>query len=204
MNNNDKLHLYRVDVDYVRALRKVDRNVEDNSPENNKDKRAYVGVVIICDNNKYCVPLTSPKPKHQRMKNSVDFTKLFGKKGNPLGALNFNNMIPVDDKVISMIDTKINENDSVSEIKYKRLVAEQIDWCDKNHDKIINKANKLYKLITETPYKNEGLFNRCCDYKKLEIVSCDYIRNNYSNNTYQCNYEDDNLLDLTEKHNSRS
>ena len=176
MNNNDKLRLYRVDVEYVRALRKVDENVEDNSPENHKDKRAYVGVVIICDNNKYCIPLTSPKPKHQRMKNNVDFTKLVGKKGNPLGALNFNNMIPVDDRVISMIDTKINENDCASDIKYKRLVAEQIDWCNRNHDKIIYKANKLYKMITESPEKYKNIAKRCCDFLSLEIALQEYIK----------------------------
>ena len=42
--------------------------------------------------NMYFVPVSSPKDKHLKMKNLVDFMKL--DKG-ALGAINFNDMIPV-------------------------------------------------------------------------------------------------------------
>ena len=43
---------------------------------------------------KYFAPLSSPKQKHLKMKNDIDFYKLSNGK---LGAINFNNMIPVPD-----------------------------------------------------------------------------------------------------------
>lgn len=52
---------------------------------------------------KYFAPLSSPKQKHLKMKNDIDFYKLSNGK---LGAINFNNMIPVPDGSYTLIGTK--------------------------------------------------------------------------------------------------
>lgn len=48
----------------------------------------------------YFVPVSSPKDKHLKMKNPVDFMKL--DKG-ALGAINFNDMIPVKKAFIKIL-----------------------------------------------------------------------------------------------------
>ncbi len=57
---------------------------------------------------KYYAPLTSPKPKHLKMKNGKDFRKI---NGGQYGAINFNNMIPVPDSALLLIDIA-NEPDA--------------------------------------------------------------------------------------------
>lgn len=92
-----RLNLYIVDIKYIRDLAKKDDNVLSVSPQEEKDRRPFVGIIIVCNNKKYCIPLSSPKQKHNKMKNDVDFTKIYD--GDKLiGVLNFNNMIPIDER----------------------------------------------------------------------------------------------------------
>lgn len=60
---------------YVRDLARSDDKVMSVSPQVGKESRPFVGTVVICNQKKYCVPLTSPKPKHQTMKNDRDFSR---------------------------------------------------------------------------------------------------------------------------------
>ena len=89
-----KLALYYMDMKYVRDLHKIDDRVQSVSPQIHKSNRPFVGVVVICENQQYCIPLDSPKEKHLNKKNDVDFSRIFD--GDKLiGVLNFNNMIIV-------------------------------------------------------------------------------------------------------------
>lgn len=169
----ERLHLYNIDMKYVRNLSKVDDNVMSVSPQTSKENRPFVGIVVVCDNKPYCIPLTSPKPKHEKMKNDKDFHKMYDKKGNFIGAINFNNMIPVDKNVIKMVDVKIYPNDPRRE--YKGLLNDQLDWCNKNSEIVINKAVKLYDIVTRTPDKMRNLTRRCCNFQKLERVLEKYV-----------------------------
>lgn len=155
---------------YVRDLSKSDDKVMSVSPQESKENRPFVGIVVVMNDKKYCVPLTSPKPKHARMKNDVDFSKMYDTHNKFIGALNFNNMIPVSSDCINLIDVKPNRNDSPKDKLYKDLLNNQLDWCNDNYENIIKKANKLYKTITQTPEKSRNLTRRCCDFKKLETV----------------------------------
>ncbi len=60
---------------YVRDLSKADDKVMSVSPQERKENRPFVGIVVIMDSKKYCIPLTSPKPKHEKMKNDLNFSK---------------------------------------------------------------------------------------------------------------------------------
>jgi protein AbiQ len=155
---------------YIRDLARVDDNVMSVSPQIRKENRPFVGIVVICDNKKYCVPLTSPKPKHMSMKNDKDFSRMFDKGNKLIGCLNFNNMIPVDDSVLLPIDMEVHKSDSIGEQAYKALLNDQLDWCNDNLEAITSKACKLYKIVTETPDKMKNLTRRCCNFKKLEQV----------------------------------
>ncbi len=164
----DKLKLYVLDMKYVRDLHNADDRVQSISPQIHKSNRPFVGVVVVCDKYKYCIPLDHPKDKHYNMKNDVDFSRIFD--GDKLiGVLNFNNMIPVNDSLIKLLNVKINKNDSDAEKAYKRLCTKELDWIQKNQDAIVKKANKLYRLVQDEAV-SYGLKKRCLDFKKLESV----------------------------------
>ena len=79
-------------------------------------------------------------------------------------------MIPVDISVLAPIDIRINKSDSKKQISDKKRLTKELDWCQKNEDLIVRKANKLYDLRTNYPQENIALTKRCCDFKKLETV----------------------------------
>ena len=170
-----RLKFYKVDIKYIRNLAAVDDNVMSVSPQNNKDTRPFLGIIIVCNDKEYCVPLTSPKAKHISMKNREDFSRIIDKKGKIIGALNFNNMIPVTKDVITLLDIRESPSDSYTECGRKKIMNVQLDWCNDNRDIIIRKANKLYHLVTDTPDKMINLTRRCCNFKKLETVLEKYI-----------------------------
>lgn len=167
------LNAYMVDLKYVRDLSKADSRVMSISPQVGKEMRPFIGVVVIANEKKYCIPLTSPKDKF-KVKSKEDFIKipdpkLKDEKGAPrtIGILNLNNMIPVSDEVISKVDFSTNSKLSNSA---KQLLINELRWCRDNVSVISNRANKLYKKVTLTPEKDRNLTRRCCDFKKLETV----------------------------------
>ena len=163
-----RLNLYLIDMKYIRNLAKSDDHVMSVSPQVGKETRPFVGIVIVCGTRKYCVPLSSPKPKHSSMKNDLDFMKIMD--GDKLiGVLNFNNMIPVDESCITPLNLRITEKDDVTTRKYKKMAAKQLDWCQHNQETIVKKANKLYAMVQSE--KTSGfLKRRCCDFRKLEGI----------------------------------
>ena len=72
----DGFKLYKMDMKYIRNLHNIDDKVLSVSPQMRKDNRVFVGIVIICGAHKYCILLSSPKEKHKKMKNSMDFSKI--------------------------------------------------------------------------------------------------------------------------------
>jgi len=75
-----------------------------------KDNRVFVGIVIVCGIHKYCIPLSSPKQKHKKMKNSMVFSKI-EIDGKLLGVLNFNLMILIEEEQLQLVDTIIFKRD---------------------------------------------------------------------------------------------
>jgi protein AbiQ len=165
----ERLNFFAVDMKYIRDLSQKDDIVYSVSPQIEKEHRPFVGILIICDAKKYYIPLSSPKPKHNKMKNDKDFTKIIVN-DKLIGVLNFNCMIPVDDSVLTPLDLKVRQTDTLADRRYKKMCTEQLSWCRSNHEAIETKANKLYKTVTETPEKHRNLVHRCCDFKKLEAI----------------------------------
>jgi len=101
-----------------------------------------------------------------RMNPRADFDKIINKNGKLLGVLNYNLMIPVEEQQLLIVDLKADKDDSVGEKYYKQLCIDELNWCRKHADVIINKANCLYHLCTgESNYKGK---TRCLDFKRLE------------------------------------
>lgn len=62
------------------------------------------------------------------MKNTIDFFKI---KDGELGAINFNNMIPVQTSNYSLVDLD-KKTLTITEFKYQNLLKEQLNWLNKN------------------------------------------------------------------------
>ena len=89
------LTIVRLDVQYCDYLRKFDNKVPYNCGE--KELRPFIGVLFKVNDLMYFAPLSSPKTNHIKMKSKLDFFKLDNGK---LGAINFNNMLPVTSKIL--------------------------------------------------------------------------------------------------------
>ena len=161
------LKIVRIDSNYCDFLRKYDNRVIYN--KNDKELRPFIGILFSINDYEYFAPLSSPKPKHQKMKNSLDFFKI---KDGELGAINFNNMIPVKENNYSLIN--LNEKVStMEELKYQKLLREQLLWLNASYYQIKNKSMKLYNLYNNGKLP-ENIKSRCCNFKLLEEKSEEY------------------------------
>ena len=167
--NYKKLQLYWIDMKYIRDLQNADKRVYSVSPQVGKQSRPYLGIIVMCGDQKYCVPLTTPKTKHNKMKDKIDFTKIIVD-GDFIAAINFSRMILVESTHLSKVDTKIRKHDNARLKERKELLSKELEWCNEHYEEIVNKANVLY-----SKYKSGEYFKRrndCLDFVKLEIV-CD-------------------------------
>lgn len=173
MKNKD-LDLYHINGDYVKYLKSFDKNVQNNY-DNNKNKKPYVGVVLNINGKNYFAPLTSPKDKHLKLRDSDPTTFKIKHNGKFIGSVLLNNMIPVNREYVSRVD--IN---SVQDKVYKNLLRKDYQVITNNEDYIENKAKVLYKNVIE---QNNPYFSKVsCNFKKLE-AACD----NYAE--FKKNYE---------------
>ncbi len=171
----ERLNLYLIDMKYVRNLHNADNRVSSVSPQIGKQHRIYVGVIVMLNNRKYLIPLSHPVEKHKKMKPRADFDKITDRKGKLIGVLNYNLMIPVEDAQIQKVILKENRDDTTAEKHYKQLCIDELTWCRKNQENIVNKAKVLYDLCEkDSKYKGKV---RCLDFKKLEQV-CDRYNTN--------------------------
>ncbi|MBO5004522.1 MAG: type III toxin-antitoxin system ToxN/AbiQ family toxin [Clostridia bacterium] len=164
----NKLNFYKINEKYVKYMSKFDNRISKSYDE--KRRRPFIGIVLNVEGILYFAPFTSPKRKHVTMKNTIDFLKI---DDGRLGAINFNNMIPIPIEECIKIDIE-NEQDK----NYKALLHKQINWCNKreNVDIILNRAKKIYEKVLNKKLP-EQVINRCCDFNMLEGKLREYIQN---------------------------
>jgi len=174
VSENTKLRLYTVDMKYIRNLHNADDRVPSVSPQIGKEDRPFIGIVAMVNGRKYCIPLTKPKPKHNTMRGSIDFTKIIHN-GEMLGALNFNQMIPVEDSQLRRIDIVIHKHDNADTKRKKVRLIKEAEWLDVHETEVNNKARVLY----EKYYSGEEFSAKknCLNFKRLEEV-CDKFNSN--------------------------
>lgn len=172
MNEKDKLYFITLTSNYLKYLGIYENKVS------LKTNRPFIGIVFKVNNKEYFAPLSSPKEKHKRMKTNIDFFKI--DKGN-LGIINFNNMIPVINNDIcrnkldlEMLSKSLNTDD----IKYFRLLKNQLEYCEKNKNIILAKAEKIYNIFTKNLEKlsesQKKMYRRVNNFKVLEHASKEF------------------------------
>lgn len=156
------MNIYNVKDGYIKFLRNYDSQVSENKHES----RPYIGVVLEICGIKYYAPFTSPKAKHKTMKNGKDFRKIAN---GTLGAINFNNMIPVPDDALILKDI-----DNESDEQYKRLLQNQYKEIKNDWAQIEKTATNLRNLVVTDDSKlsnyEKQIKARCCKLSLLESV----------------------------------
>ena len=127
------MKLYTINEEYINYLKQFSENIKYNKNES----RPYVGIILEINGHNYFAPLGSPKPKHIKMKESMDFIKI---DNGQAGVINLNNMIPVSLEYVKQIDFSLYDE------KYVGLLKKQAIWINKNSPKIKSKTLKLYNL----------------------------------------------------------
>ena len=157
----EKILLVTLNEKYIEFLYEIDKKVS------LKKNRIWIGVILKINDFKYFAPMSSPKEKHIKMKEQIDFLKINDGK---LGVINYNNMVPV----INKKSYELINIEEQKDIKYKKLLIQQQIWLRKNKKLIYLKSEILYKEIEKIlskKYRNKKdklLLKRCVNFKKIE------------------------------------
>ena len=156
------MKLYTVDTAYIDYLKIFQPRIWENV-ENHR-LRPYVGVILSIGKLKYYAPLSSPKPKHQKMFDRLDFIRL-EHKGRLVAVINLNNMIPVADELVTKIDIK-----SLTDMRYKDLLNVEMIDIRRKQAIIVKNANSIYSKVTKfaDESRNARLVSLCYDFLLLE------------------------------------
>lgn len=161
---------YVVDKKYINYLTQFDSRV--GYVEYGERLKLHIGILLTIGDYHYYVPISSAKPKHKKMSNSLDFHKLQDESTGYLYAvLNINNMIPVPDNCLTQLKYNQVENfrsfgSEKQKTDYIYLLQKEKALIDNVQDILQNKALKLYQKCTSNP--KSSLAARCCDFKLLE------------------------------------
>ena len=167
---NKRFKLYTVNKKYIRNLHNIDNNIPSVSPQIGKQNRPFLGIIILINGSKFCIPFTSNSSKKNKnfesMRENITFRKIRDKDGAILAALNLNNMIPVRDEYISEIDLKIHPTDTPELRHWKRLCIKELTWCQSHQAEIERLANELYRIyISNEPFNKKNI---CLNFPALK------------------------------------
>ena len=151
------INLYEVDNKYIDYLVPFAPHMFRNRQPGQQNERKYIGVVIEVDNIKYFAALSSYKPKHDKMKESIDLIKV-----GRYAVINLNLIIPVPDGYYAYVDISKEKNPH-----YRSLLLAEYRIIKKLQDRIRKNAATIYKHKLQ--HGNEtALAKRCNDFKLLE------------------------------------
>ncbi len=157
------IKFYEIDEEYIDYMCQFDKHLFHNKQAHQTNKRKYIGILFKVDNLDYFVPLSSFKPKHESMNETIDFIKL----GN-YAVVNLGSMLPVVKICCHFVDFS-----NIDDKKYRcLLVAEYLEI--KSHAELILKNAKI--VYSHKLHKGNGtpLARRCADFKLLEQKALEY------------------------------
>lgn len=159
--------IVKVDSKYCDYLRQYDNKVSYNA--GTKDLRPFIGVLFMIDKCEYFAPLSSPKPKHSKLKNTLDLIKI---ENGTYGVVNFNNMIPVMDKNYVIFDLNKKTENRAENFRLE-LLRNQLRWLTANKKNVNTKSKLLYNLYKSNKLP-KNVKDRCCNFPLLEEKCREY------------------------------
>lgn len=157
---NGQLIIYEVKKEYLEYLSKFDDNVR------RKSDRRYTGILISDKNIDYCVPLTC-QIKNRSKKLTINIKD----KEETIAQLTINNMIPVKENFIEIVD--------ISTDKDKDYLNKEIEYLrkDNNLESILKKASHIQKVVYNPKSYDYSFFRKLCgNYQLLEEKCIEYDR----------------------------
>ncbi len=128
----DNIKIYGVKDTYIKYLSKYQEHLFIH--EGGTFGRKYIGAVLEINRLSYFAPLSSFKPKHKKMKESVDLIKI-----KDYAVININNMIPVPKE--QLIELNINTE---KDPHYKFLLQAESREINKQKNRIRKNAEIVY------------------------------------------------------------
>ena len=122
----DNIKIYEIDNKYIDYLSEFAPHLFHNKQAGQSNERKYIGVVLYINGLEYFAPLSSFKPKHSKMKESIDFLKI-----KAYAVINLNNMFPVPKGLCKYVDINSQRNP-----KYKALLLAEYRAIKSIQDKI--------------------------------------------------------------------
>lgn len=151
---NGHLMIYEVDVNYRKYLEQFEAKVSQ------KDSRKFYGIIIKKGEYEYCIPFTS-KVKHRNSKLTINIKN----KGKVIAQLLLNNMIPVTEEQIKLVE--------IEKEKYSDYLKSEIVYLTNKKviDEIITKVSNVFVVLENKRHIDYNFFNSiCCDFNKLEKI----------------------------------
>lgn len=161
----ENIKLYEVNADYIDYLSVYEPHLFQNKKPGQKNNRKYIGIVFQINSFDYFAPLSSFKPKHFRMKESVDFIKV-----KDYAVINLNNMFPVPLTERNYVDIR-KERDP----HYRALLLAEYRFIKSIQEKIHKNAQNVYKIKIKEG-TSSALSKRCNDFLSLEKACAEYIK----------------------------
>ena len=158
-----KLRFYEIDEKYIDFLSHYSEHLFHNAKIQQNYSRKYIGILFEINGMKYFVPLSSFKPKHKRLCETINFIKI----GN-MAVLNLNNMFPVSSGVYSLKNPNTEQN-----CQYKTLLNNEIRIIKQKSEIIISNAKAVYEHKMTNDGKSK-LSQRCNHFKLLEVKCREY------------------------------
>lgn len=186
------MKFYKIKEEYIQYLKEIDKRVFDNKNET----RPYAGIVVLgLGEHNYFIPFSSPKEKHKKMKNTIDFHKI---NHGDFGVLNINGMIPVYKE--NLVSFRFEDEKSP---EYRRILNYQFFAVKKDKKSILMKAEKLYHLYETSDSRlntyQKKVKERCLKFHDLEEAA-DILHSNENklkeqsqvqDNSYKNDYKND-------------
>ena len=161
-----------IDKDYISFLKKYDSRIP-NIDYGNNGYKPFFSPLFEKDGLVYVTQISSTKPRHLKMKESIDFVKIFNKTNkNLISVINLNYMFPVPKSEIIEVKYKNIDNfrtfSSLDEKnKYINLLKYEMKVI--NNKNIQAQALKVYNSVnTDSFLKNRSLSFLLLEEKAIE------------------------------------
>lgn len=174
------MKLYVINHDYINYLKQFDNKVP-NVDYADKFKLFLGKIKFNTDTSiSYYIPLTSYKPKFEKMENRLDFIKIQDPIDDTIiGAIDINNMIPapdicVDDFTYDLLRNNPSFETDDDKYMYFNLSMNELQYLNSIEDIIIDNAKFIFSL---NRYENDGYINlkkRCCNYVLLQNKAIEF------------------------------
>ena len=157
------IELYNIDNNYINYLSPHAPHLFHNKKPGQQNERKYIAIILQVNGLDYFAPLSSFKPKHNKMSEMMDFIKV-----KNYAVINLNNMFPVPKSECTFVDIQ-----KETDLQYKSLLRAEYRYIKSIQDKIKKNATTIYNHKISNG-NSTGLAKRCNDFLLLEKLCKEY------------------------------